>query len=206
MTETTIIILALIAVSCFLAFKFFAAFRKNLEAKAQQSYMRPITLDTVAESVSSNGYHVLGRDDKEQDISFEIDGLKYNIAIIRKPMVFINMGYGMDQDTDVDCLKEAARKVVEDMVMVKINIYENDGFMFLISAHETTYGHLTEALPKYIEIINEARQRLDIEYHEALGEKRGKTKALNEIKAENNSNTDKDQPNDDEGEKGKNAE
>jgi len=178
-TSFTVIILTLIALCSFLAFKFHKA-DKAVDKLSGQVRFQPFGLDNIVEGLKEKGCTIENCDEKEQTISFQLKDIRYHLDISRRPITFLHTGFGTEEDTDMDCLKKALDKTSEDIVMVKGNLYE-DGYSFLLTSCEQNTGHFMACLDKYVEIIDDALRCVGTYYHEFIGEKRGREQAIEEI-------------------------
>ena len=168
-----IIILVLISIASYLAVKFYKADRKAADADKVSGYLRPVTVENVGRMLERKGYKVDCIDSEGKDITFTINGTRFNLDLERHPLAFLYLGYGIDKDVDREALEKAAEKVTREIVMVKANVHD-DGYNYLIACCESCIGHLEESLDRYLEILDDAQKKMSNAYHEFVGEKRGR--------------------------------
>lgn len=103
-------------------------------------------------------------------ISFMFQGEYYLIDTERFPALVLMRNYKLDRNEwDMDLMHKAAHQVSDDMILAKV-IFSDDeeAISFQISAIENRYGHFKDSLPRYINIIEEARGRMNQLYNEAF--------------------------------------
>lgn len=180
---STIIILVLIGIASYLAFRFHKADRKAGDADKLSAYLAPITLANTQEMLERKGYKIEDVDGADRSITFSINDIRFNLDIGRQPITFLNLGYAHAEDIDVAVLSEAAEKVTKDIIMVKVGVHD-DGYNFLITCCANCIGHLEGSLDKYMDILDDAQKRLAETYHEYIEKKRGRCQDHIEIMPE----------------------
>lgn len=172
MTSLTIITLTLIAICCFLAAKYHNADKLAALSEKSLLYASPVTLENATEILKSKGFNIIGVDNENKRITFEINGNKLVLDIERNPVTFLYLGFSMDDDMDKECLARAAFQTTRDIISVKVSM-EEDGYSFLISSCECCIGNLNESLDRYLDIMNDACAKLHEYYHQYVDEKKG---------------------------------
>ncbi len=102
-------------------------------------------------------------------ILFSKDGDRLAIDAERIPLISVQKRYHLDREAwDIDRLRRAAHLLSDKIVMAKALVSPSDeeelSLCFLISALETDSG-LSQNLPKYVNILEDAKQRLSIIYN-----------------------------------------
>ena len=148
--------------------------------KLREIAPQPLTLEAISEGLTAKGCTVENTDEENQALTFTLRDVRYHVDISRKPLVFLHTGWGIDEDTDKECLQKALDKTCENLVMIKGSMIE-DGYTLFIASCEQTADNFLASINKYLEIIDDAGESLGHYYHEFIGEKRGREEAMEEI-------------------------
>lgn len=145
-------------------------------ASAGEYVSRRLDRDLIMEAIRFNGFVPEG-DADENWIFFKKQGDTYGIVTERLPMFTIMRHYDLDKNEwDMELLHQAAHKVADDIIMVKVLITgeDEDGISFELTSFEDDYGHLKDFLCRYLSIIDESYARLFDAYNE-LEKRRSET-------------------------------
>lgn len=143
-------------------------------AAAGEYDSRRLDRNLIMEAIRFNGFVPEAEDNW---IFFKKQGNTYGILTERLPLFTIMRHYDLDKNEwDMKLLHQAAHKVADDIIMVKVLITgeDEDGISFELTSFEDDYGHLKDFLCRYLNIIDESYARLFDAYNE-LEKRRSET-------------------------------
>lgn len=121
----------------------------------------PLTVEGIKEAVRYNGFFPR---EASEGVLFKDDGFVYDIETSRLPVVFINHYNQFDAEGfDIDIFKEAARQVSDDLIMVKVEVefkMKECNVRFFIAALDANNASFRDNLPRYIDILCDAKRKL----------------------------------------------
>ena len=143
---------------------------------------RLLTLDGIAEAVEDAGYTP---EKGEGGLVFRRNGETYIIDARRLPRFFVSKTFRIKpQEWDMDLLKQAACRMTDDIIMVKGSVNtepDEDGDCSLriyLAAMDRTYRSFRANLADYVQIIDDADQRLG-EIYRQISEEKQEAASLN---------------------------
>ena len=132
----------------------------------------PLTVDGIEQAVRHMGYLP---DRSEHWIRFMAAGDPYYIETSRLPIVSLVRQFSVDvKDWDMDLLKHAAHLMSDDLIMVKANFDDDEkdpGVRFFVVALDANCASFSDNLPRYINIIEDGRNRMGEIYEGLIKEK-----------------------------------
>lgn len=145
---------------------------KSAEAAPQSaatSQKLPLTINNVGEAIRYNGYIP---EQIKNAFGFKVQGEQYAVIFIEDASVAeLYKGYRCEyKDYDIDLFKKAAQIVEDKYLFGKIRVQpeeDNDaefGIEFEISSFELYYEHFRDALPHYIQAMNQIISSFKEEY------------------------------------------
>ena len=189
MTAITIIISTLTAVAAIFAVLFFQDRKDAMkyESKAESlskelndlrcdlarrennggDAMVPLTRENIAEFLKREKTGEVEISEDSNVILYVVNGERYHIECSRLPQQFIlRKGYGGMEGAAVhwDILEQAAIQTMKDLVMVKLHVYPNDGYGFMIVSTTHTIAALREDYDFFMSLISDAERKLREEY------------------------------------------
>ena len=159
-----------------------SSLNEQLETNALPVKNEPITAEGIMDAVRFAGYVP---EKEETWIRFMISGEPYLIDTERLPQIFVVRDYGVDtKEWEMDLLRHAAHLMSDDLIMVKALFYEEAqrcDLRFFVAAMDRNYASFRENLPRYVNLLQEGRNRMGEIYENLVKEKRDAALTVNPV-------------------------
>lgn len=112
-------------------------------------------------------------DPQAQWMTLQFNDSRLNINCSRLPQqLILRKGYGLEGvDMNLDAMRESSRKVIDDLVLVKMNIEPKEYFDYYIICMDRTLDTFRINFDFYISILNDADRQFRENYDALVGEK-----------------------------------
>lgn len=148
-----------------------------------------LTADLVCDALRYNGFVP---ESVEGAIKFRSQGEVYRIVTETIPYVTVEQWFSLEKDKlDMRLFRQATADVTRGMVIGKAALSDDGSAVrFSANAWENRYGHFRDALPVYIDVVNEIGARHRQRYSELVNLEEQRARALagpaiSEVRSEN---------------------